>query len=314
MSWGERFHSAAWMELEERHLWPQSWLLIGRPSLAPGQWRGFSHGRHGVLLSRGEQLHAHQDSCPHRGTQICGDHQVEGPIRCPYHGWTFSPEGQPLRGEAPLTPMALRERWGFVWVCPGEAQPAAFEPLDPLLAHLESWHISADLTVPLRCNWKLSVEVHLEGLHLPTLHPEIADRVDWAGARAESIGRHGVMRVPPKDPRIGANTLVQIFPNVQINLHPQQALVFRHRPHPTDPGRCFFDQLVLVPTPQPAPPHEVVGIDDPRIGPVTAADLHIAERLSAGLLGGGPQRPAWTESESLVRDFHEHIERALGLP
>lgn len=310
MSWGERFTAPAWLDAEDRLLWPHCWLLLGRPQLAPGQWRGFTHGRHGVLLTRDAAgaLHAFRDSCPHRGTLLCGEDRGEGPIRCPYHGWTFAADGQPLRGDAPLSPMALTERWGLAWVSPGAPDPASLAPLDPLLSHLADWHVSAELTVALRCNWKLSVEVHLEGLHLPTLHAEIADRVDWAGARAEAIGPHGVMRVPPKDPRIGANTLVQLFPNVQINLHPEQALIFRHRPHPTDPERCWFDQTALVRAPQQAPPHASVAIDDPRIGPITAADLRIAERLAAGLRGGGPARPAWTEAELLVRRFHEAIE------
>jgi phenylpropionate dioxygenase-like ring-hydroxylating dioxygenase large terminal subunit len=77
------------------------------------------------------------DRCPHREAPLSAGLVADGCLRCPYHGWTFDGSGQcvrvpsngdgvPVPPKAHLRPMHCVERYGLVWVCPGE--PAAGIP------------------------------------------------------------------------------------------------------------------------------------------------------------------------------------------
>jgi phenylpropionate dioxygenase-like ring-hydroxylating dioxygenase large terminal subunit len=77
------------------------------------------------------------DRCPHREAPLSLGTVRNGCLACPYHGWTFGADGRcvliPSSGEGrPVPPAAhlaishVVERYGLVWVCPGE--PAAPVP------------------------------------------------------------------------------------------------------------------------------------------------------------------------------------------
>src|SRR6185436_10697645 len=95
---------------------------------------------------------------------------------------------------------------------------------------------------------------------------------------------------------------------LQINLHPSEALVFRHRPHPTDPQRSRFDQVLLRRGPATRSAPRLVRSDDPVIGPVTAADLAIAERLQLGVRSLGFPGPRYTRHDGLVAHFAAQVD------
>ena len=78
------------------------------------------------------------DRCTHREAQLSRGRVVDGCIECPYHGWRFGLEGRcvmvPSSGpDAAIPPKAhlptvnVTERYGLVWLCPGE--PVADVPL-----------------------------------------------------------------------------------------------------------------------------------------------------------------------------------------
>ncbi len=76
------------------------------------------------------------DECPHRQARLSLGSIDDGCLRCPYHGWAFGDAGRcvdiPSSGvDAPVPPtahlntLAVTERYGLIWMCPGE-------PLHPL--------------------------------------------------------------------------------------------------------------------------------------------------------------------------------------
>lgn len=77
-------------------------------------------------------LFAALDRCTHREARLSrGSLDAAGCLQCPYHGWTFASDGQcvsvPSSGRdatiapaAHLAPVAVTERYGLVWLCPGE--------------------------------------------------------------------------------------------------------------------------------------------------------------------------------------------------
>lgn len=67
------------------------------------------------------------DRCCHRSAQLSKGEVIEGCVRCPYHGWSFNPDGDcvnvpQLSGQAisrtyQVPAYACQERYGYVWVC-----------------------------------------------------------------------------------------------------------------------------------------------------------------------------------------------------
>ena len=47
------------------------------------------------------------------------------------------------------------------------------------------------------------------------------------------------------DDQLTADYHYNIFPNVTFNLFGEQMWMFRHRPHPTDPDRMYFDRMIF---------------------------------------------------------------------
>lgn len=85
-----------------------------------------------VLWRTGDgQLLAVPDRCSHREAKLSQGVVQDGCLRCPYHGWTFGDGGRCLEvpssgpgaavpSTAHLSPITIEERYGLVWLCPGE--------------------------------------------------------------------------------------------------------------------------------------------------------------------------------------------------
>jgi len=88
--------------------------------------------RHLAIWRDGDgQVVAVPDRCPHRNAPLSYGSVRDGCLVCPYHGWTFDGAGAcvaiPSAGpgaaippRAHLQPHHCVERYGLVWVCPGE--------------------------------------------------------------------------------------------------------------------------------------------------------------------------------------------------
>jgi phenylpropionate dioxygenase-like ring-hydroxylating dioxygenase large terminal subunit len=81
----------------------------------------------------GGRVVAVPDRCPHRNAPLSAGQLRDGCVVCPYHGWTFDGSGAcvavPSAGPGAAIPPRARlqphhcvERYGLVWVCPGEPE------------------------------------------------------------------------------------------------------------------------------------------------------------------------------------------------
>lgn len=90
----------------------------------------------------GGQIAALEDFCPHRGAPLSLGRVCEGKLVCGYHGLemgcdgkTVAMPGQRVGGFPVIRSYAALERYGFIWVWPGEKERA-----DPaLIPHME-WY------------------------------------------------------------------------------------------------------------------------------------------------------------------------------
>ena len=130
------------MPLSELTAGPQSFQLLGK-NLA-------------LWLDHTGSPAAVCDRCCHRSAKLSKGIVLDGAIRCPYHGWSFSAEGTcvkvpQLNGSIPKTygvdAYRCQERYGYVWVCldkPLTDIPDLPEAADPdfrlIPEFYEQWH------------------------------------------------------------------------------------------------------------------------------------------------------------------------------
>lgn len=78
-------------------------------------------GRDVVLFRGPDGVGALPARCPHRGMPLAQGKVVDGKLRCPYHGWTFSTDGTGhCPGDPDLKPRSeayeVREEHGAIWL------------------------------------------------------------------------------------------------------------------------------------------------------------------------------------------------------
>jgi phenylpropionate dioxygenase-like ring-hydroxylating dioxygenase large terminal subunit len=211
----EAYYSPEWYEREQRELFGRTWNLVAyeRDLPRPGDYLPVQAGPDPVLVVRGHdgELRAFVNMCRHRGMALaCEAGHTDGNVRCPYHGWEFTPEGALVRipqraAQFPdidtddwgLVPVGLATWGGLVFVNPDPAAvpfadwfgdlPSGMAPVDPT-----SLEQVRRLKVPVACNWKLYIENHVDVLHLWYLHDESLGMYDHTGFLHRQIGPHWV--------------------------------------------------------------------------------------------------------------------------
>jgi phenylpropionate dioxygenase-like ring-hydroxylating dioxygenase large terminal subunit len=190
----EAYYSATWFERERSRLFGHSWTLIGHVSNvpAPGDYLTAFVGAEPMIVVRGRdgRLRAYLNICRHRGMVVAqGDGTCATSLRCPYHGWEWTLNGELCRvpqrksqfGDVDhstlgLLPASVATWAGFVFAHP---DPEPSIPFTDWLGDFPShcgdypWSDLIELdrhTYDMACNWKLFVENHIDWLHLWYLH------------------------------------------------------------------------------------------------------------------------------------------------
>jgi phenylpropionate dioxygenase-like ring-hydroxylating dioxygenase large terminal subunit len=104
-----------------------------------------------------------------------------------------------------------------------------------------------------------------------------------------------------------------IFPNVTLNTHADDLMLFRQRPHPTDPNRMFYDIWMFELMPEGAewpkrPRHQIFRHGDKSIGQVLDQDAYNLPSVQAGMQSSGFQGLWLGEQELRIRHFHKVID------
>jgi choline monooxygenase len=192
--------------------------------------------------------------CTHRGKILVDAPQRADPqgLRCGYHGRRFDLAGRAwfmpgFDGVAgfPCAADHLHavpfESWrghGFASLNPAAALAEVFAEIDARLPWLAVARFRPD---PARArsfvfdaHWALYVENYLEGLHIPFLHPALAQTLELAGYRYE-LGRWCNLQLaparadepafepPPGAPEHGQRIAAYywwVFPNLMLNFYP----------------------------------------------------------------------------------------------
>jgi vanillate O-demethylase monooxygenase subunit len=132
-----------------------------------------------MVIYRGDegQVAALEDFCPHRGAQLSLGQVCEGKLVCGYHGLvmgcdgkTVSMPGQRVQGFPKIRAYPVVERYGFVWVWPGDAQladPAAIHHLE--WADNPEWAYAGGL-YHIHCDYRLMIDNLMDLTHETYVH------------------------------------------------------------------------------------------------------------------------------------------------
>ncbi|MCW1432303.1 aromatic ring-hydroxylating oxygenase subunit alpha [Novosphingobium sp. JCM 18896] len=141
-----------------------------------------------VVRQADGSLKAFLNICRHRAARLCEPGKGKAKLfTCPYHAWTYSPDGK-LAGlmregfpnisseQSDLIELPVEERHGLIWLVgtPGaEIDVAAF--LGPLDTEFESFPMTnfvleRDAVIDVDINWKFVLDGFLEVYHIPKLH------------------------------------------------------------------------------------------------------------------------------------------------
>lgn len=353
----ERYVDPGQLERERRILFRRHPLILAPASAlaAPGDF--LTHDASGTpfLVHRAEdgRLHGFLNVCRHRGTRLvsepCG-HKRKG-FTCPYHHWSYSsdgalfhtphaegfpqlaPEPKQEKGkeEVRLAPVAVEERAGLIWARaePGVDVATHLAPIESELAQLGlGEHVaygSGDFVREL--NWKIGIEIFLEGYHLKFAHrdsiyPIFFDNVSISESRAPHyrgvFPKRSIVTLAERDRsewnlREHANILYHIFPNTLLLVQPDHASLISL--FPQSPSRTHFFHTTLIPR-LPTTDKERRHWDKniAILQQAIAEDLTLGESIQRGIPSGANQHFRLARFEHGLRYFYDATETALAAP
>jgi nitrite reductase/ring-hydroxylating ferredoxin subunit len=208
----ERYISPDFHKREIQGLWRHIWQFACREEEIPeaGDTVLYEIAGASFMVVRGNdgQIRAFRNTCLHRGTKLCASDTSISQFRCPFHGLTWSLEGElidvPSRWDFPdLTEQTGRLRevrsgtWGgFVFINPDPDGESLDSFLEVIPQHFTKYldysekYIAARFRKILPCNWKLGIEAFIESYHSLETHPQVVPFSCDENAQYDILGRH----------------------------------------------------------------------------------------------------------------------------
>ena len=233
--------------LEKEAVFSSNWQYAGHIEEIKDRTNSFQidiAGNPVIIFKNDEnELTAFYNVCRHRGGPLnllnSGKKTV---LQCGYHGWTYKLDGQ-LRGmprfnrvelfdksEHCLTPVKTELWEGLVFVnLNNEAVPISnqiskiAEEIKP--NNLEHKKHYKRVEYNIKCNWKIYVDNYLEGYHLPYVHPELCDFLDYREYKTIVSEFYSLQYSPINNKKNfykgeGGAYYYFIYPNLMLNILP----------------------------------------------------------------------------------------------
>ncbi len=229
----------------------RSWQTVGRADQVRerGQYITAEITGEPILVVRGGDnvLRGFFNVCRHKGAAIMTEREGRTQnLRCPYHGWTYSLEGE-LKGTPDFAGVrnfdpsanglipcqtALWQNWLFVKVETHGPSLERFLGADLTgrihKSGIENLHWLERRSYTLNCNWKVFVDNYLDGgYHVPHLHRELNSVLDYSQYTIETGERFCLQSSPIVNDRGDSDTAAVrrgdralyfwIYPNFMIN-------------------------------------------------------------------------------------------------
>ena len=190
-------------DFEWEVIWKKYWLFAGTTAEIPkaGDFFTYNVNNDSIIVIRGDkgEVHAHYNSCRHRGSLICLEEKGNVPkLMCPYHQWVYNRDGSLFRARLMpddfdkssfgLHAAHVQVVNGLIFISLAETPPD-FEKVSadysPFLTpyKIDQAKVACKKRYKLRTNWKLIAENFRECYHCGIAHPEYCNAVIGANLR-----------------------------------------------------------------------------------------------------------------------------------
>jgi choline monooxygenase len=316
---------------ERERIFSTTWQLIGPASRLPEAGSYVATEAAGlklfVLRGRDGALRAFRNVCRHRGARLLeeGAGRCAGPVRCPYHNWSYDDRGAlvatPWFGEDaafrkeewPLHEIRIQQWRGLVFVAfaPEQELQAQLGDLIGELADepIETYGAVREERLVFDANWKIYTDNFVEGYHIPGIHPGFYQAIDFK--RFETTAHDGFVRMtaPPREGLFYRGKWLWMWPNWTLSLF--EGGMNTSRINPIDERRTELIYNFYF-----ADPSRANSIEDTiqRNLAVVREDFGICiethKNYASGGYSAGPLSP---RHEAGVRYFQDRVRRSLGI-
>ena len=190
----DRYITREWHEREVSHLWSRVWQYVCREEEIPevGDYQVYTIVRSSFIVIRTDDhtIKAYPNACLHRGRQL-KDHDGRcSEIRCPFHGFAWTIEGDlhdvPAQWDfdhvaadqfsLPVVQVGVWAGWVFINPDPDAEPLEAF--LGEVIDHFAEWDMAnrykqAHVAKVVPANWKIAQEAFCEAFHVNATHPQV---------------------------------------------------------------------------------------------------------------------------------------------
>jgi len=275
------------LEIEKDKIFRRTWQLVGTLDHSCGEINGvkktisdpetfFTTDVAGepllVVRDKAGILRAFSNVCRHRAGPIALGSGCKNVMRCQYHGWTYTLDGQLIgtpdvegveffdRSTMGMFPVRLETWEKFIFVNFDQHT----EPLSSILGKIpeqvhgfqfEGLQFAGRRDYIINCNWKVYVDNYLEGYHIPIAHPGLMREIDYAHYRTDTYRHYSQQFAPIRALKEEDTTLrfyapgaglqqalyFWIFPNLMLNIYPDNISTNVIVPLSTDKTLTIFE-------------------------------------------------------------------------
>lgn len=350
------YTSDRFYEREKDTIFKKYWNCIGHHSRVPeaGSYLTMTYCDVPLIVVRGKDMvvRAFVNSCTHRGSAILEGEGSCSVMKCPYHAWAFSLEGElvgtPLFEESEhfrkadhgLAQIRLEVWCGLMWINFDPSAQDLASYLGDLPERVMPWQTDEMVCVarrefPVKANWKFYAENWSDGYHVPFVHQTTLNkkRVSKRDFHDPSVhignylmhytyfqGSRGTPEGQKKFPELDLPPELKIgtfFPYVHANAMVGFAIdmVSCTEIHPEGPGACRLFTSTMVPKATAALPdfEETLDLYLRYSDTVRDEDVIAAERQQRGAESAYNRPGCFTPQDKLVHDYDLWIlDRVVG--
>jgi choline monooxygenase len=207
-----RFH-----DIDREYIFAQTWQNVGHLGQVknPGEVLVATVAENPIIVVRGKDgvLRAFYNVCKHRGGPLATKDCTVKVLQCHYHGWTYLLDGS-LRGvpefdrvelfdkkDYGLVPIHVEVWEGMVFVNLSENPQPLQSMFEGIVERISPIKLAAKkfcrrINYEVNCNWKVYVDNYLEGYHLPYVHPELCNLLDYQNYVTETFRYYSLQYSP----------------------------------------------------------------------------------------------------------------------
>ena len=322
------------LEKEINQIFLKSWLLIGPESqiLNPGDCLFQSIVGQPIVCARQENgsIKTFFNICRHRAGSFEDKKSKNHYLVCKYHGWTYSINGELKsprgfnKSDIGLKELCLKKINTKIWkglifinFCDNPKNfGTTFNNVEKILAHykLENFVFDRRVSYPVKSNWKVYLDNFLEGLHIPIVHPELNNVMDYRSYNTKTYKNFSVQSGKLNDSKSpyaqSSNNVAYyftIYPNILFNIAPgrfQTNII-----EPLSEKECvvhfdyFFDSVC----------EKEILKDINFSDEIQKEDILICEEVQRNLLSIGFQRGIISNKYEIgVKHFQDYIRKSIG--